>query len=372
VPSTRQIKERARRLGFDRVGIARVEALGPEGLRLRAWLEAGRAGEMRYMERSAATRIDPRRPGMLPSARSIVVLAAAITRPPEPEGPAPGRIARYARGRDYHNVLGKRAKRLARWLRTLGHEARSATDQMPIFERAWAERAGLGFVGKNCCLIVPGLGSHVLLASVLTSAELETDAPGEPRCGTCRLCLDACPTGAFTGPGELDARRCISYLTIEQAGPVPEELRTAIGDRLFGCDDCQDICPWTRVPTPSVEATLPFATDPRWSGLGAADLLALDEAGFLRLTEATPLRRPGRAGLARNAALVLGNAGDHVHLPVLQRAATLDPSPVVRDAAAWAAGKLGATRARSKFPSSTGPAATGGACGGSGRPCTSR
>lgn len=340
MPLTAAIKERALRVGFDRVGIARVEALGPEGARLRDWLAGGRAGEMRYMERTAETRIDPRRPGMLPSARSIVILAAAIARPAEPEGPAPGRIARYARGRDYHNVLGKRAKRLARWLRALGHKARSATDQMPIFERAWAERAGLGFVGKNCCLIVPGLGSHVLLASVLTSAELEPDAPAGPRCGTCRLCLDACPTAAFAGPGELDARRCISYLTIEQAGPVPEPLRAAVGDRLFGCDDCQDVCPWTRVPTPPVESTLPFATDPRWTGLGAADLLALDEPSFLALTEATPLRRPGRAGLARNAALVLGNAGDRAHLPVLQRAALSDPSPVVRDAASWAARKI--------------------------------
>ncbi len=323
---------------------ARVEALAPEGERLRAWFAAGRAGEMGYMERTAATRIDPRRPEMLPSARSIVVLAAAITRPDEPEGPAPGRIARYARGRDYHNVLGKRAKRLARLLRAAGHKARSATDQMPIFERAWAERAGVGFVGKNCCLIVPGLGSHVLLASVLTSAELEPGAPIEPRCGACRLCLDACPTAAFVGPGELDARRCISYLTIEQAGPVPEALRAAVGDRLFGCDECQDVCPWTKVPPPAEVATRPFATDPRWTGQGAADLLALDEEGFRRLTDATPLRRAGRAGLARNAALVLGNRGDRLHLPVLERAATLDPSPVVRDAAAWAAARLSARR----------------------------
>jgi epoxyqueuosine reductase len=343
VSLTREIKERALALGFDRVGVARVEALGPEGARLQAWLAAGRAGEMGYMARTAATRIDPRRPGMLPSARSIVVLAAAIARAPEPSGPAPGRIARYARGRDYHNVLGKRARKVARVLRRLGHKARAATDLMPIFERAWAERAGLGFVGKNCCLIIPGLGSHVLLASVLTSAELEPDAPMEARCGTCRLCLDACPTAAFAGPGELDARRCISYLTIEHPGAVPEDLRAAIGDRLFGCDDCQDVCPWTKVPLAPPDATAPFATDPRWTGIEAADLLALDDDAFAKLTDATPLRRPGRDGLARNAALVLGNAGTRVHLRVLQRAASADPSPVVREAAAWAAARI-ATR----------------------------
>lgn len=336
------IEQRARELGFDRVGFARVEALGPEGEQLRAWLAAGRAGRMRYMKRTAETRIDPRRPGMLPSATSIVVLATAFARAPEAAGPAPGRIARYARGRDYHNVVGKRAQRLARWLRRQGHKARAAADQLPIFERAWAERAGIGFVGKNCCLIVPGLGPHVLLATVLTNAALEPGAPIERRCGSCTLCLDACPTEAFASPFELDARRCLSYLTIEQPGPVPLPLRESMGDWLFGCDVCQDVCPWTPAALPAPTATLPFAIDPRWSSRRTAELLGLDEQGFARLADATPLRRPGRAGLARNAAIVLGNVGDERDVPALQRAAEEDPSRVVRDAAGWALRRISA------------------------------
>ena len=363
---TSELAERARSVGFDRVGVARVEPLSVEGERLRAWLAAGRAGQMRYMARTVETRIDPRRPGMLPSAHSIVVLAMAYGRQDEPAGPTPGRIAGYARGRDYHNVLGKRAKRLARWLRRQGHKARSATDQMPIFERAWAVRSGIGFVGKNCCLIVPGLGSHVLLATVLTSAVLEPGVPGEPRCGTCTLCLNACPTEAFVGPFELDARRCLAYLTIEQPGPVPLELREAMADRLFGCDDCQDVCPWTHVPLPPLEATAPFATDPRWTTRTTANLLALSDDEFRTLTDATPLRRTGRAGLARNAAIVLGNAGDRTHLAALDQAATTDPSPVVREAAAWAANRIG------RIGNGLSGGGLGGACDGRLRRCRNR
>jgi epoxyqueuosine reductase len=281
----------------------------------------------------------------------VVVLAVAIARAEEPVGPAPGRIARYARGRDYHNVVGKRARRLARWLRALGHRARTSTDAEPVLERAWAARAGVGFVGKNCCLIVPGLGSHVLLATVVTSAVLAPDAPMEPRCGSCRLCLDACPTGAFAAPGRLDARRCLSYLTIEQPGPIPEEMRVPMDDRLFGCDACQDACPFDRVAPPPPASTAPFALDERWTGVGVEDLLALDETLFFELTEATPLRRPGRAGLARNAAIVLGNRGEpRRHLPVLQRVALSDPSPVVREAAGWAAARLAASAAGTGCP----------------------
>ncbi len=339
-----QLARAARALGFARMGVARAEPLAEEAERLQAWLAAGRQGEMAWMERTADVRADPRHAGMLPSARSVVVLAAPYARDPAPVGPTPGRVARYARGRDYHNVLQKRARKLAALLREAGDEARVAVDTLPVLERAWAQRAGVGFVGKSCCLIVPGLGSHVLLAVLVTSAELEPDAPMRERCGSCTLCLDACPTGAFVGPYELDARRCISYLTIELRGPIPEPLRAPMGDWVFGCDACQDVCPFNRTALPPPEVTEPFAPGVRWDGLGAEDLLRMDEDAFARRFEGSPVRRPGREGMARNAAVVLGNGGDRRHLPVLREAAERDPSPVVRESARWAVGRLESDR----------------------------
>jgi epoxyqueuosine reductase len=338
-----EARARALELGFARVGVARVEALSPEAERLREWLAAGRHGEMTWMAESAEVRADPRHPGMLPSARSVLVMAAPYARADDPEesvGPEPGVVARYARGRDYHNVIGRRARKLADWLRARGHTARGMADSMPVYERAWAVRAGLGFVGKNCCLIVPGLGSHVLLAAVLTSAELEPDAPMAERCGSCTRCLEVCPTDAFVGPRELDARRCVSYLTIEQRGAIPDALRPGIGARFLGCDACQDVCPFNRTSPSEPEMTAPFAPDPRWREHDAASVLRMDEATFEEFSLGSPVRRLGRAGAARNAAVVLGNAGSRRHLPVLREAAAEDPDPVVRESAAWAIARL--------------------------------
>lgn len=255
-------------------------------------------------------------------------------------GPAPGRVAAYAHGRDYHNVVLKRARKLARWLRARGFVARGMTDAEPVFERAWAARAGVGFVGKNCCLIVPGLGSHVVLATVLTSADLAPDEPIAERCGSCRLCLDACPTGAFVRPRELDARACISYLTIETRAPVPVALRAGIGDRIFGCDECQDVCPFNRTEAAPEAETRPFEPDARWAAHDAADYLRMGDEEFARVARGSPIQRPGREGMARNAAIVLGNVGGRVHLPVLRAAAAHDVSPTVREAAAWALARL--------------------------------
>jgi epoxyqueuosine reductase len=334
---TQSLRVLAGELGFARAGVAPAGVLGPEGERLRAWLAEGRHGSMAWMERTADVRIDPGHPGMLPGARSVLVLAAPYARAgDEATGPAPGRVARYARGRDYHNVLGKRARKLARHLRERGHAARASVDAMPVFERAWAQRAGVGFIGKNCCLIVPGLGSHLFLACVITTAELEPDAPMKERCGSCRLCLDACPTGAFAGVRELDARRCISYLTIEHRGPVDASLREGMGDWLFGCDACQDVCPFNRTSPPSPEETAAFAAAPRLASTAAEDLLRMGDGDFQAWAEGSPLRRPGREGMARNAATVLGNVGSRRHLPVLRDAAEGDPSETVRATAAWA------------------------------------
>jgi epoxyqueuosine reductase len=331
---------RAAELGFQRSGVARAEPLSLEGERLRTWLAAGRHGEMTYMEETADVRADVRDGGMLPSARSVVVFAMSYARADAPEGPAPGRVARYAQGRDYHNILDKRVRKLAKLLRAAGYATRSGVDSWPMYERAWAQRAGLGFIGKNCCLIVPGLGSHVLLATLVTAADLPPDAPLKERCGDCTACLTACPSQAFVGPRQLNAMRCISYLTIEQRGAVPEPLRPALGSWIFGCDACQDVCPFNKTSPVPAQQTLPFQADARWQTHSAADLLAMDERAFVAYADGSPLRRPGRIGMARNAAIVLGNSRDKRHLPVLDDAARHHDSELVRDAAAWAAHEL--------------------------------
>ncbi len=334
-PLRERLLDRAHELGFARAGVARVTPLEREGEALRRWIAEGHHASMRWMADTVDVRIDPTHAGMLPGARSVLVLATPYARTDGPAGPAPGVVARYARGRDYHNVLGKRARKLAVMLREEGHNARVSVDSVPVLERAWAQRAGVGFIGKNCCLIVPGLGSHVLLATVVTDAELEPDAPMPERCGSCRLCLDACPTDAFIGVRELDSARCISYLTIEQRGPIDEPLRTGMGTHIFGCDDCQDICPFNRTSPPPPEATEPFAPDPRLA-IEAAELLAMDDARFGEWALGSPLKRPGREGMARNAAIVLGNTKERKHLPVLREAARAHDSEIVREAASWA------------------------------------
>jgi len=335
-----ELAQAAAGLGFARCGVAAARPLVQEGERLRRWLARGFHGEMAYMERAADVRIDPGHPGMLPGVRSVVVLVAPYARHEPAPDLLPGRVARYAAGRDYHNVLHRRLRKLSRWLRERGHETRAAVDSMPVFERAWAARAGVGFIGKNCCLIVPGLGSHVFLACLLTSARLPPDAPISERCGSCRLCLDACPTRAFVAPRELDARRCISYLTIEKRGPHSALESERLGSWLFGCDQCQDVCPFNRTRPLPAEQTAAFAASPKWAGEQAESLLQLDAEGFSERFEGSPLKRAGRAGLARNAASVLGNQGQRRALPILQAAAQSDPAPEVRQSAGRALARL--------------------------------
>lgn len=332
-----ELAERARQLGFVRMGVARAERLGAEAERLRAWLAAGYHADLEYMERTAEVRSDPCDARMLEGARSVVVLAT-------PYGAAEaaregiGRVARYARGRDYHNVLHRRLRKLVVMLRGAGHAARAAVDSMPVFERAWAERAGIGFVGKNCCLIIPGLGSHVFLSALITTAELPPDRPERTRCGECTACLVSCPTAAFAGPHRLDARRCIAYWTIEHRGESPEALRSAMGEWLFGCDHCQDVCPYNRAKRAAMGdeafAPQPFSAEP------AEAFLSLDAEFFAAQTSGSPLRRCGRAGLARNAAVVLGNCGQRRHLPLLRQVAAQDEDTAVRASAVWAIARI--------------------------------
>lgn len=333
---TARVKEAALGEGFVRTGVAEACALDPEGGYLDAWLEAGFHGQMQWMKRTSEVRKDPRHPDMLEGAESVVVMVAAYARADLLVGPRPGRVARYAQGADYHNVLRRRGRRVQRVLEEAGYTARLAIDSKPVYERAWAERAGVGFIGKNCCLIVPGVGSHVLLACLVTSAPLVPDRPMARRCGSCSLCLDACPTRAFTNPRTLDARRCISYLTIEHDGPIPAEHRRAIGPWLFGCDVCQDVCPYNRTALARSDTLEAFQPSERWEGLDLSTVLGMDETTFASWSRGSPVKRAGFGGLRRNAAIVLGNCGSRAHLPVLQRAAEDSGTVAVVEAARWA------------------------------------
>lgn len=358
---THAVIDEARALGFHRVGIA--PALPSQRWpAFDAWLSAGMHGDMLYMAapEHRVGRADVRL--LLESARSVVAVGLAheaevvpaerLTRR-ESGGPAAaalrGQVARYARGRDYHTVLKERLRQLAERVSQLCGRpvaARPCVDTAPVLERELAERAGLGFVGKNTLLIAPGLGSYVLLGELLLDVELDAHEPAAgagARCGTCRACLDACPTGAFVGAYVLDARRCISYLTIEHRGPIPHELRAALGARIFGCDVCQEVCPFNAAaparanPDPSLSPAGPERGAPdlvRILGLGAAQMR--------RLVRGTPLRRAGRDGLLRNVCVALGNLGDRAAVAPLSRALRGDRSPLVRGHAAWALGRLGA------------------------------
>ena len=337
---TERIYDASREVGFARAGVAEAGRLEEEARYLDAWLASGRHGQMSWMADTAEVRKDPRDPNMLRGCKSIVVLAAPYMHPHGFQGPTPARVAKYALGRDYHNVLAKKARRVAKALQEAGHVARVAVDSKPVLERAWAERAGVGFIGKNCCLIVPGVGSHVFLACIVTTAQLRPSEPMSRRCGSCTLCLDACPTRAFEGARELDARRCISYLTIEHRGEIPEERRRELGPWLFGCDVCQDVCPYNQAAGTASASMEAFEPGIRWDGFEALRLLHMSNDDFRSWAEGSPLKRATHEGLARNAALVLGNRGDAIHLPILQEAAEHHRSDVVRGAAAWARDEL--------------------------------
>jgi epoxyqueuosine reductase len=350
-PVAERIAERARALGFHAVGFAPAdEPLDEDHARYLAFVAAGRHGEMGYLADNAETRRRLDAATILAGARTVVCLARRYGRGAEEEGDPPlaRTIARYARGRDYHGHLRKRLERLAAFVRGLGRgvRARALCDTAPVLERAWAARAGLGFIGKNGLLIVPGQGSYVLLGEVVTTLDVGAGAHGErmaERCGACTRCLDACPTGAFVAPFVLDPRRCISYVTIEGRSVPPEPLRGAVGEHLFGCDDCQEACPYNRVPPPPPADRVPYRPLARWSELSLTDLVALDEPGWRVLAHGTPLRRATRVGLARNAVLVAAGrarAGDAAARDALERACARGEAPV-RALAAEALGRLG-------------------------------
>ena len=330
---TEAVKARALQVGFDRV------AVGPAGPpahaeQFRAWLDAGYAGGMDYLARTRAERQDPAR--LLPGCRSVVALALAYG--PRDDDAHWCRVSRYARGVDYHGLMRPRLAAVVDALREAGGPAvasRAAVDTSAVLERDLAARAGLGWIGKNTNLIAVGGGSYFFIGVVLTTAVLAADGPATDHCGTCTACLDACPTGAFVRPWVLDARRCLAYLTIEHRGDVPDEWKPAMGDWLFGCDVCQEVCPWNRKAPPAREPALaPTAPLPSLTAL-----LEMDDAAFRARFRGSAMSRARRAGLARNAALMLGHRGDRAAVPPLRRALR-DPDPGVRRAAEWALAQL--------------------------------
>jgi epoxyqueuosine reductase len=347
-----RIRDKALALGFDAVGFARAdEPLEVDFRRYRAFVDEGMHGEMRYLAEAPEARRRLDGDEILPGARSVVCVAQRYQRPAREEARDPETarlVARYARGRDYHNFLRRKLRQLAAFVRSLGTpehpvQARALCDTAPVLERAWAQRAGLGFIGKNGLLLHPGIGSMVLLGEVVTTLELTPGVPMAERCGSCTRCLDACPTHAFVQPFVLDPRRCVSYLTIEHRSAIDPELRAGVGEHLFGCDDCQAVCPFNASERGRERTGGAFEPLGRWEAVRLEALLALDEEAWARLSEGTPVRRATAEGLARNAAIVLGNRGEPGALEPLRAAAAGHPSAMVREAAAWAVGRIEAS-----------------------------
>ncbi len=331
VLSADAVKAAARGCRFTLVGLAPAEALDPTPLR--AWLDAGYAADMDWMRRRLPERLDPG--AVLPGARTVIALAIAYHRPPQEQGP----IARYARGRDYHYAHRDRMQALRKRLLELDPtvETYAAVDTGVAMEKVWAERAGLGWIGKNGCLINPKLGSWLTLSVMFLDRAVDAyDRPHDRRCGACSVCLTACPTGAFPLPGVVDARRCLSYQSIENRGAVPEGLRPEFQNRMFGCDVCQEVCPWNHRPQP--EGDPRFSPRPL-SALSAAEVAALSAEDFARLAAGMALARSRHDGLRRNALYAIGGARDRSARAVVDRLVD-DPSEVVRDAARWAQGQI--------------------------------
>ena len=325
------LKDYARSLGFERCGIA--PAAPSDGFdRLKEWLARGYAGEMAYLVHREQARQHPS--SILSDVRSVIMVGMVYSSETGEEKPSElGRVARYARGPDYHEVLWRKLDELLTWLKKQvpGCEGRSVVDTAPLLERDFARRAGLGWIGKNTMLIDKRLGSFLFLGALLVNIEMQADAPHKSsHCGTCTACIDACPTHAFAAPGWLDARRCISYLTIELRSPIPLELRSGMGNWLFGCDVCQEVCPWNHKTHPS---SFPSRDD--LESLDPVELLGLSEEAFRNRFRGTAIQRTKRRGLLRNAAIILGNTGNTSAIPALTLASS-DPEPQIQDAARWA------------------------------------
>jgi epoxyqueuosine reductase len=328
----------AQQIGFD---FCRIAACKPPAhtAEFREWLSEGAHGEMNYMQRGAERRCDPEK--VLPGAKTVVVFAlnyfqgnvayrAATTA-------KTGRVARYAWGEDYHDVILNKLHKIDEFLRSFGGQQKCYVDTGPILERDYAAQAGIGWHGKSTMLINQRLGTWFFLADVFTTLKLLPDEPVRERCGTCERCITACPTGAITGPHQLDARRCISYLTIELKGAIPLKLRPLIGDRIFGCDDCLDACPWNRFAKESRESA--FSARRSTTGMSLREYLELNDDEFRRLFKNSPIKRIKRRGFLRNVCVALGNVGDSSDLPALEHAAA-DADPLIAEHATWAINQI--------------------------------
>jgi epoxyqueuosine reductase len=341
-PLEAAIREKAAELGFVACGIARADAAPRAGERLHRWIAEGCHGDMIWMAERAHQRESPR--ALWPEVRSVIALGMSYAPRHDPLALASvgdhGRISVYAQGADYHDVMKRALKALGRWLaETGGAELKVFVDTAPVMEKPLAEAAGLGWQGKHSNLVSRAHGSWLFLGAIYTTLDLAPDTPGSDRCGSCDACQTACPTDAFPAPYRLDARRCISYLTIEHKGSIPEEFRAGIGNRIYGCDDCLAVCPWNKFAS-AAAANLAFAPRAELTAPALADLLALDDAAFRETFAGSPIKRIGRDRMVRNCLIAAGNSGDVALLGPVERLLD-DPDPVVRDAAQWARARLG-------------------------------
>ena len=334
------IRDRALALGFDAVGMARAELAPDIGAGLREFIAAGYHGDMGWLEAKAGRRADPN--VLWPEARSVIALA--MNYGPDEDAlagsraPDAGNISVYARSRDYHDVLKKRLKALARWIaEAFAEEVKVFVDTAPVMEKPLAAMAGIGWQGKHTNLVSRAWGSWLFLGEIFTTMDLVPDQPETDHCGECRRCLDICPTQAFPGPYRLDARRCISYLTIEHEGAIPRDLRPLIGNRIYGCDECLAICPWNKFA--SLAAATDLAPRPELRAPLLAELAAVDDAQFRRKFSGSPIKRLGRDRFVRNVLIAIGNSGE-AHLAEAAMPHLADASPLVRGAAIWALSRL--------------------------------
>ena len=339
---TKALKAEASRLGFASCGITRADSHDGRGA-LGTWLEAGHHGTMEWMEARADQRAAPQ--ALWPEARLVIALGMSYAPREDPmrlaDATGIGRISVYAQGADYHDVVKRNLKTLARWLvERAGGELKVFVDTAPVMEKPLGEAAGIGWQGKHTNLVSTEHGSWLFLGAIMTTLDLEPDTPHPDRCGSCDACQRACPTDAFPAPYRLDARRCISYLTIEHKGSIPIEFRRAIGNRIYGCDDCLAVCPWNKFAD-AAAGNKAFVARAELAAPELTDLLALDDARFRAVFSGSPIKRIGRDRMVRNACIAAGNSGDLALLPVLKKLSN-DESEVVAEAAAWALAELSA------------------------------
>ena len=338
----RDLKDEARALGFSACGIAPAADDPLTGARLHQWLGEAHHGTMDWMEARKEQRQGPQ--SLWPGARSVIALGMSYAPAADPlvlaTHPLRGRISVYAQGGDYHDVVKRALKALARWIvaREPGCELKVFVDTAPVMEKPLGQVAGIGWQGKHTNLVSRAHGSWLLLGAIYTTLPLPPDAPHADRCGSCTACQTACPTAAFPAPYRLDARRCVSYLTIEHKGPVPPDLRVGLGNRIYGCDDCLAACPWNSFAQ-SAAANRAFLPRAELAAPRLADLLALDDAAFRALFAGSPIKRIGRARMIRNCLYAAGNSADPALIPPV-RAHLADPDPVIAEAARWAMAKL--------------------------------